>query len=418
MSSVPAPTYTTTGSAVYTGTVTAQGGNLTVTNATTPHTAALSVDGAITGLTESLSTAASGGGVLQVSNTTSAPTSANVNITSNAAADKTLAVQVTGDTQPRLTVDSNGRHGWGPGGSTGTDTNLYRSAAATLTTDGSLAAGANLSAAGTSTLTGNVTAGASLSVAGTSTLTGAVTTAGTLGVGTNLTVTGTSTLTGTVTASGAINVGTNLSVTGTSTLTGGVTASGNLTVAGSASVAGITFPAGVYYPSDHGLAAWTYDPTGAVNTTLTTSGTLYLARVPIRFATTLTKAYLSIATAAAGVTANQNFVGLYDSGGSLRASTAAGSIDAGIASPGLLTATFSASYSAPAGMYWIAFVNNATTPTTLGRSSSFLATPNAGLAAAAYRFAVNGTGLTSLPATITPGNNSLSGMTTLWAAVS
>ncbi|MFJ9771248.1 hypothetical protein ACIRVF_08385 [Kitasatospora sp. NPDC101157] len=417
MTSIPTPTYTTTGNAVYTGNITAQGGTLAVTNSSTPHTAALSVDGAITGLTESLSAGASGGNVLQVTNTTSAPTSANVNITSNAAADKTLAVQVAGDTQPRLTVDSNGKHGWGPGGSTATDTTLYRSAAGTLTTDGSMAVGANLSAAGTSTLTGNVTAGANLSVAGTSTLTGAATTTGTLGVGTNLSVAGTSALTGTVTASGAVNIGTNLAVTGTSTLTGNVTASGSLTVAGSATVAGVPFPAGVYFPSDHGFAAWTYDPTGAVNTTQTNSGTLYLARVPIRFATTLTKAYLSIATAASGVTANQNYVGLYDSGGTLRASTAAGSIDASITSPGLLTATFSASYSAPAGMYWIAFVNNATTPTTLGRTGTFLATPNANLAASAYRFAVNGTGLTNAPSTITPGSNTLSGLITMWAAV-
>ena len=43
-----------------------------------------------------------------------------------------MGVSVTGDTQQRLLVDSNGKMLWGPGGSTAGDANLYRSGAGTL----------------------------------------------------------------------------------------------------------------------------------------------------------------------------------------------------------------------------------------------------------------------------------------------
>lgn len=183
-------------------------------------------------------------------------------------------------------------------------------------------------------------------------------------------------------------------------------------------VNGLIVPASTYQESDHGFLAWSGDPGFANSSQITTNGTVYLTQVMLRYPKTISKGYFSISTAASGVTANQNFVGLYDSGGTLRASTAAGSIDAGITLTGPLTATFSSPYVAPAGAYWLAFLNNATTPTTLVRSSSFLSTPNANLTASNFRFAVNGTARTTLAASITPASNTTTGSISSWAAVS
>lgn len=305
-------------------------GGLTVTNMNSTHAASFAVDGPISNTASTAS-----GNVLQISNATSAPTTANATFTSAASGDKTLAVQVTGDTVPRLASDSAGKLQWGPGGATALDTDLYRSGVGALTTDG------------------------------------------------------------------------------------GLTVGGNLTVTGTASVAGVTLPAGEYLPSDPGFIAWTYDPSGTTNSTLTVSGTVYLARVPVRFAQTISKLSIGIVTGASTVTANQNFLGLYNSSGTLVASTAAGSIDASITSAGILTASTSSSFSASAGFYWVAFLNNATTPATLARASgASLSIANGGANAGNFRYAVNGTTQTSLPTPITPGSNTSAGAFTMWAAVS
>lgn len=90
-----------------------------------------------------------------------------------AAAAISYGARVSGDTFDRIRLRADGRIDIGPG--TGArDTSLYRSAAGTLKTDGSLVVNSTLSVSGTSTLTGNVT------VSGTTTLTGNVTVSGTI----------------------------------------------------------------------------------------------------------------------------------------------------------------------------------------------------------------------------------------------
>lgn len=185
------------------------------------------------------------------------------------------------------------------------------------------------------------------------------------------------------------------------------------------SINGVPLPGATYQPSDLSFAAWAYDPVCTLNTSPTTSGTIYLAQVKLRYPTTLTKLSIGVATAASGVTANQNFLGLYNSAGTRVAQTAAGAIDTALASSGILTASLSSSYAAAPGTYWVAFVNNATTPATLGRGSGIsLSVSNGGASSGNYRFAVNGTAATALPATITPGSNTAAGAITLWAAAS
>lgn len=52
--------------------------------------------------------------------------------------DIALLSWVSGDSQDRFEIYADGKHWWGPGGSTAPDTNLYRSAAGKLKTDGDL----------------------------------------------------------------------------------------------------------------------------------------------------------------------------------------------------------------------------------------------------------------------------------------
>src|SRR5262245_4194719 len=62
-----------------------------------------------------------------------------------------------GDTVQRFYIRADGRLNWGPGGSTGVDTNLYRSAANALTTDGALNVGGAATITGAATVGGNAT---------------------------------------------------------------------------------------------------------------------------------------------------------------------------------------------------------------------------------------------------------------------
>jgi microcystin-dependent protein len=55
-----------------------------------------------------------------------------------------LTTEVGGDTQSRFLFDTNGHLQWGPGGSTAPDTNLYRSGAGILKTDGHLLVGQSI----------------------------------------------------------------------------------------------------------------------------------------------------------------------------------------------------------------------------------------------------------------------------------
>jgi hypothetical protein len=89
----------------------------------------------VSAATEALSTAASGGSVLTVTNTTGGPSTANTLLTNNSSTDNALGISVSGDTVNRLSVLASGKMNWGPGSSTSADTDLYRSAAGVLSTD-------------------------------------------------------------------------------------------------------------------------------------------------------------------------------------------------------------------------------------------------------------------------------------------
>jgi hypothetical protein len=70
------------------------------------------------------------GFVLKVAETSATPTSPPVQFIGAGAGDRSLGIEVTGDTKFRLRVDTNGRHDWASG-SAGSDVSLLRSAANT-----------------------------------------------------------------------------------------------------------------------------------------------------------------------------------------------------------------------------------------------------------------------------------------------
>lgn len=79
--------------------------------------------------------------------------------TATAAGDVSFGTIVTGDTFDRGRMYGDGKLEWGPGNAA-RDTNLYRSAANTLTTDDSLNVALNLSVSGSASITGGLSVGA------------------------------------------------------------------------------------------------------------------------------------------------------------------------------------------------------------------------------------------------------------------
>lgn len=172
-------------------------------------------------------------------------------------------------------------------------------------------------------------------------------------------------------------------------------------------------------PQDLGLVAWNQDPVGCGANATAANGTLYLARVPIRQTTKITNLAIYLATAASGVTANQNFLALISSTGAIVGQTAAGVLDTKITSNGWVSAAMSAAVTVQPGYYWVAALFNATTPPVMARNTGLsLGGPNAGQAASSFWFATNGTGLTAIPGSITPGSNTQTGAATICVGLS
>jgi hypothetical protein len=173
-------------------------------------------------------------------------------------------------------------------------------------------------------------------------------------------------------------------------------------------------------PEDTGYIAWNDDPAHCISNTQVTGGTLYLIGIVLRHAATITNLAVAVDTAAVTATANENFLLLYDSGGTLRGQTAAGAIDTATQSSGLLSHAMSAAYAALPGRYWVGAYFNASTQLKLARFTGEGGTIyDPGLSAASYWFCVNGTGLTTTPPpSVTPSSNTHTGAITAWAGVS
>lgn len=169
-------------------------------------------------------------------------------------------------------------------------------------------------------------------------------------------------------------------------------------------------------PTEHSLIAWSYDPMAVQSgTKWTTNGTIYLTKLHIPIAQSVTNIIFYFTAAGATLTAGQNFAGIYQSG-TLLGSTA--DQQTNWQSSGLKTMAISGGpIAVAAGDLYIAFFGNGTTLPTMGRSgsqSSVIA--NVGLLATASRFGSADTGrTTTLPATL----GTVAGISdTYWAAIS
>lgn len=181
---------------------------------------------------------------------------------------------------------------------------------------------------------------------------------------------------------------------------------------------GVPVPGNDSHPSDQNLVAWSFDPAAASSSTVISSaGALHLVKVNLRYSSTITNVLYEVNTA--GATLSSAFVGVYSSAGSLLATSA--SQTANFTATGFYTAAMTVPITnAAAGTYWVAFVCTGTTGPGLARSNNLVsagAMLNAGLTAANYRFAVNGTGNATLPASITPASNTQD-VAGYWAALS
>lgn len=180
---------------------------------------------------------------------------------------------------------------------------------------------------------------------------------------------------------------------------------------------------GVQNPTDQGFIAWSIDPSQATATVTPTSGSLYLVGLRVRTSVTTTTAWISQAAAGTLLTAGRNFLGLYNSSGTLVATS--NDLSAAWAVANTLTA---AAWTVPAaltpGLYWLAILANSTGLTPAFRlgmnavSTSFSSLANANLVAAADRMALNGTGLSTLPSTIAPASNAGTVALLYWGGIS
>lgn len=166
----------------------------------------------------------------------------------------------------------------------------------------------------------------------------------------------------------------------------------------------------------YGFKAWTFDPVSLANTNAAaaTSGTLFLVGIYPAASFTTTSVIWAVSVAGVTPTASQNWVGIYDSTGALLGSTG---VDGDVASTGVKTTALAVALTGGQA-YWIGFLMNAATAPQLPRGGGQPGSGvilNAGLSAANYRFATNGTSQTAMPASITPSSNG-SG-SAYWAAV-
>lgn len=151
-------------------------------------------------------------------------------------------------------------------------------------------------------------------------------------------------------------------------------------------------------PGDHGLLAWSYDPSFLTAGSALTSGTLYLTKMRVPTAVTVTNIVTSVATAGTGLTTGQCFAALYDANRNLLGVTADQST--AFASIGLKTMALTTPVSVTAGYCYAAFWAVGTTPPQISRMSGGLAVLAAGLTTSSYRYGSSTTGLTTTaPAT-------------------
>nr|WTB31181.1 hypothetical protein OG781_18315 [Streptomyces sp. NBC_00830] len=205
-------------------------------------------------------------------------------------------------------------------------------------------------------------------------------------------------------------------VNGVLTTSKNIHTTGSLSVDGSFTLGGTTSSAypPVPVPSDHGLLGWSYDPSFALSALTPTLGTVYLSAVYIRQATTISKLWFMLGTAATTPTSGQNWIGLVNSSGTILSTASLDSVITGSNAP--KSATLSAAQAVAPGTYWVALLfNAAAAPVIYKTAMPFTGFGVVNQATVAFRYATAGTSQTTLSA-ITVSSN-VAGQS-IWVAAS
>lgn len=164
------------------------------------------------------------------------------------------------------------------------------------------------------------------------------------------------------------------------------------------------------WPVDYGWISWNLDLKSAAAGAAMVLGTLYLVRIPLRQAQTITGGVVNCSATGAPTTFEASF---FTPDGTRRALS--GNLASLFATTGLKSLLFSSSYGfTPSGIPWgwLGLLAVGGTPPSLTRcetvNSAFL---NPGISASSYFFGSNGTGLTATPASITPASNTAPNVT-------
>jgi hypothetical protein len=176
----------------------------------------------------------------------------------------------------------------------------------------------------------------------------------------------------------------------------------------------------------YGFLSMNFDPKLCANTfVLTTGGTTYLVKVPWPYTSkALAEVHYGLATNGATLTANQNFVTVYNSSGTLLGSFAADAqfvSGAGEKTATIAVASGSMPATGPGAFIWVGFIFNGTTGPALSRVAN--ANPgglaNAGVTASTALFGTGPTGQTTVGtiSNVTPASITLANGQSIWVAV-
>lgn len=151
-------------------------------------------------------------------------------------------------------------------------------------------------------------------------------------------------------------------------------------------------------PEDHALLAWAFDPaTMSSGTALATAGTVYVVKLRIRGAMSVTNIVAFNNVNGSTLTVNQCWAGLYQNGSLL--GTSADQSTAWLSTGTKTMAITGGPVILTPGYAYVAYLFNGTTGPGFGRHTG-LAAGNLGLATTASRFGTADTGRTTLPSTL------------------
>ena len=184
-------------------------------------------------------------------------------------------------------------------------------------------------------------------------------------------------------------------------------ASGNLALSSVSNALTITDSTGASYlvtpphvsAKTHGLVGWTYDPAGANQNLTVGTGQIIMAKLTLLTVTTINNILYSLATSGSGLTAGQNFVGIYNSAGTRIAVSADQTSNFGVA--GEHTASVTPVTVEPGDYYVVILMNGTGIPNLHASSSTGTSLTNVNLSVGSLRASLLSGPFTSLPATVT-----------------